>query len=61
MLIEEREKMLLALAEAAPAGKISCEEARSLAEGINLPYALVGEAADELGIKIYGCQLGCFQ
>ena len=60
MLIEEREKMRLALADAAPAGRISCEEARLLAEGLNLPYELLGEAANELGIKIYGCQLGCF-
>lgn len=60
MLIEEREKMMLALREAAPAGRISCEAARALAEEINLPYALVGEAANELGVKIFGCQLGCF-
>ncbi|MCL1975053.1 MAG: hypothetical protein FWG61_02680 [Firmicutes bacterium] len=61
MLIENREKMILALREAAPQGRISCEEARALAENINLPYELVGEAADELGIKIQACQLGCFE
>jgi hypothetical protein len=60
VLIEEREKMMLALREASPAGRISCEEARSLAEELALPYALLGEAANELGIKIFGCQLGCF-
>jgi len=60
MSIEEREKMKLALGEAAPQGKISCGEARALAERLGLPYALAGETADELGIKIWGCQLGCF-
>jgi hypothetical protein len=49
------------LREAAPQGKISCEAARALAERLNLPYALVGEATNELGIKINACQLGCFK
>ncbi|MCL1817087.1 MAG: hypothetical protein FWG43_05755 [Clostridiales bacterium] len=61
MLIENREKMMLALAEAAPSGRISCENARLLAEDLNLPYDTVGEAANELGVKVYGCQLGCYE
>jgi hypothetical protein len=31
-----------------------------LAEQLDLPYTLVGQAANELGIKIFACQLGCF-
>lgn len=41
-------------------GKLSCAEARRIAESLGLPYLRVGEAADELGIKIKDCQLGCF-
>lgn len=41
-------------------GRISCLAARVLAERLDVPYVLVGRAADELGIKICDCQLGCF-
>lgn len=41
-------------------GKLSCTVARHLAEEIGVPIRRVGEAADELGIKIYACELGCF-
>jgi len=60
MQIEEREKLMLALRDEVSQDKISCEEARALAERLAVPYELVGDAANELGIKIFGCQLGCF-
>jgi LAO/AO transport system kinase len=41
-------------------GKISCSGARDIAEKLNVSYKEVGTAADELGIKIKDCQLGCF-
>ncbi|MEW6623673.1 MAG: hypothetical protein AB1420_11220 [Bacillota bacterium] len=41
-------------------GKITCAQARSLAEELGIEYDEVGKAADELKIKIYQCQLGCF-
>ncbi len=41
-------------------GKIPCAVARKLAEDLGLSYKEVGNAADELGIKIKDCQLGCF-
>jgi hypothetical protein len=41
-------------------GPISCAVARALAEDIGISYKEVGAAADELGIKINECQLGCF-
>lgn len=46
--------------EAAPEGRISCTAARSIAEKLDVPVCDVGNAADDLGIKIYGCELGCF-
>lgn len=40
--------------------KISCANARSIAEELRIPYSEVGKIADELKIKIKDCQLGCF-
>ncbi len=40
--------------------RISCADARKIAEGLKIPYREVGAAADEVGIKIKNCQLGCF-
>jgi hypothetical protein len=41
-------------------GRLSCAAAREVAEKLGLPYKEVGIAANELGIKIKDCQLGCF-
>ncbi len=41
-------------------GRLSCAVARKIAEGLSLPYKEVGAAANELGIKIKNCELGCF-
>ena len=41
-------------------GRLSCAAAREVAEKLSLPYKEVGIAANELGIKIKDCQLGCF-
>jgi len=63
--MEQRETLSQELREAlraaAPQGRISCEATRALAERLGISYALAGEAVNELGIKIYGCQLGCFK
>ena len=40
--------------------KLPCAVARKIAEDLDIPYSEVGAAADELGIKIKNCQLGCF-
>jgi hypothetical protein len=53
---ELREEML----KKAVDGKLPCAVARKLAEELDLPYREVGAAANELGIKIKDCQLGCF-
>ena len=41
-------------------GKIPCGVARKIAEDLGVPYKEVGEAADQLSIRIKDCQLGCF-
>ena len=48
------------LKELAPQGRISCAEARQLAEKLKLEYAEVGKACDAGSIKVCGCDLGCF-
>ncbi len=53
---ELKEEMLKKAAN----GRLSCAAARELAEKLGLPYKEVGTAANELGIKIKDCQLGCF-
>lgn len=41
-------------------GRISCSAARELAKELKISPLEVGKACDELRIKIYGCELGCF-
>ncbi len=45
---------------AAEAGRLSCHEARALAEKLDVEYREVGQACDELNVKIQACELGCF-
>jgi len=41
-------------------GRLPCAAALALAHELGLPPLAVGRAANELGIKIDDCQLGCF-
>jgi molybdopterin-guanine dinucleotide biosynthesis protein len=41
-------------------GKITCSDARTIAEELGVPYKEVGKTANELKIKIKNCELGCF-
>lgn len=56
----ETKELMLKLIEIAPEGKISCTEARELAEKLGVQSSAVGKACNEAKIKIYGCELGCF-
>jgi hypothetical protein len=42
------------------AAPLTCAEAWALAAQLGVPRHVIGELADELGIRIRGCQLGCF-
>ncbi len=46
--------------ESAVNGKLPCAKAFFLAGKYNVSIGKVGETADEEGIKISNCQLGCF-
>ena len=54
------EKVLEAVKAKAENGKISCPVARALAKELGVPISEVGAAANNLGIKIHHCELGCF-
>jgi hypothetical protein len=45
---------------AAQNGRLTCQEARALAERLGVPYSAVGQACNQLDIKIKACELGCF-
>jgi hypothetical protein len=47
-------------AEAGDEKRLPCARAFAIAEELGLTPAHVGRACDELGVKIFGCQLGCF-
>jgi len=56
----EEQELLEKLKELAPKGRISCAEARQLAEKLNIHPSKVGKACDAAKIKINACELGCF-
>lgn len=56
-----RERLQDAVREAAPGGRLPCARALQLARELGVSPARVGEVADELGVKIVSCQLGCFR
>ncbi|MEN2995031.1 MAG: hypothetical protein ABDH19_06775 [Thermodesulfovibrio sp.] len=58
--IQKRKFIEKHLKERSNNGKITCSEARKIAEDLNVPYIEVGKMANELKIKIRNCELGCF-
>jgi len=42
-------------------GRISCRKALELAEKLGVKPLEVGAYLDETGVKVKGCQLGCFR
>ncbi|ATW25563.1 hypothetical protein [Candidatus Formimonas warabiya] len=54
------QEILEAVKEASKDGKLICAEAHALGKELGVSLLLIGAAADELGIKIRECQLGCF-
>ncbi|MGB4183301.1 MAG: hypothetical protein WBK41_07845 [Dethiobacteria bacterium] len=46
--------------EEASENRLSCQQSFAIAREFNCQPAAVGRLCDELKVKIYGCQLGCF-
>jgi molybdopterin-guanine dinucleotide biosynthesis protein len=59
-MVDNKEKIRSLLKDKAIGGKLPCPVARRIAEELSVPYKEIGEAADELDIKIADCELGCF-
>ncbi|MFX4261097.1 hypothetical protein ACOBQJ_02725 [Pelotomaculum propionicicum] len=57
---EIKQEVLDAVRQAAKDGKLTCTEARKLAQDLKVATGTVGKAANELKIKIKSCELGCF-
>ncbi len=55
-----QQELVAKLIEQFPSGKISCPQARKFAAEAQIELARMGELCDEAGLKIYGCELGCF-
>ncbi|WP_054692227.1 hypothetical protein [Syntrophomonas palmitatica] len=56
----DKEQLVQKLKETYPGGRISCTEARELAEKLNVDPGDIGKACNEAKIKIFACELGCF-
>ncbi len=41
-------------------GRVTCAVLRKLAEDSAVPYKVAGAAADQVGVKVHNCDLGCF-
>ena len=53
-------ELLAAVKERAKDDRLSCTAARALAAELHISVAEMGEIANQLGIKIKKCELGCF-
>ena len=60
MEVEEQEAIRRELMKVSANGRVGCRKALGVAGRLGVEGRLVGKAAKELGLKIVGCQLGCF-
>lgn len=56
----KKEKILEKIEKKALRGRLPCPTARLIAEELGVSYREVGEAANQLKVKITNCDLGCF-
>ena len=55
------EELREAIQSHAVEGRVSCKAMLDLARETEIPSQQIGEACNELGIKVGACQLGCFK
>ena len=58
--LEKKKEMRERILFEAEALKLPCKKAFTIASEVGVPLADLGKECNELGIKIKGCQLGCF-
>ncbi len=57
---EATPEIIEAVKKASVDNRIPCPVARKIAADLDVPIRAVGDAANEAGVKIHGCELGCF-
>lgn len=57
----QKEKIKSLVSERSKDGAIDCDTASRIAGELGLPSRAVGEACNQMGIKIKNCRLGCFK
>ena len=57
----DRTVLKRAILERSTDGSIRCAVALAIARELGIPPSRVGEELDSMGIRIVGCQLGCFR
>jgi len=60
-MTDDDDQLRQAVRQAASDGRASCKSLLAIAERLGVPPRRVGQACNELKIKIAGCQLGCFR
>ena len=61
MSIESEAKIERLVRENSVDGRLSCKKALEIANRLNVAPRRVGDAANNLKIKLSSCQLGCFK
>lgn len=61
MKAQKRENIKARIEAEAAGGRLSCPKALAIAAEMHCAPAVVGELCNEMGVKIAGCQLGCFR
>lgn len=56
----KKQEIMDRLIKSCPLKKITCSDARRLAEEMGVEPGEIGKLCDEAGIKICACELGCF-
>ena len=54
------DEMKAAVLAKAVDGKITCQVLRKFADDNGVAYKVAGAAADMAGVRVGGCELGCF-
>lgn len=57
----EKNEMIAKVKEKAIDNRISCTDARKLAQDLDVHPSEIGKICDDNEIKIFACELGCFE
>lgn len=57
----DKDIIIKKLLEEVSENKISCPQARALAKELDITSEEIGKFCNQLKIKIYACELGCFK